>query len=133
MKQASKKGFKRIAVSVAAFQAEAIDRIRKFESQTGIEVSIFSVCNTRAGREDLKHIRKADLVCASASRILRKEIGRYVLLQLGITIPVYALTSRGRNLIFTYLEESDDRLVVFRTTRMPYEPENRGPILKEGL
>lgn len=133
VKQAFEMGFKRIAVSVAGFQAEAIDEIRKFETRAGVEVLIFSVCNTRVRHADVKYICKADLVCASASTILRKEIGKGALLQLGVTIPVYALTLRGRNLILAYLDESKDELVVFRTRKMPYEPRERGPRLKRCL
>ena len=79
------------------------------------------------------HIAKADVVCASASRILREEIGKKALLQLGVTIPVYALTERGKRLVLAYLAEFKDRLVIFRTGKLPYEVEGKGPRLKSTL
>jgi hypothetical protein len=35
-------------------------------------------------------IAKADIACASASKIIRNEIGKKALLQLGVAIPVFA-------------------------------------------
>lgn len=124
-------GFKRVAVSVAGFQAKAISEIRDFEAGAGLDVLVFSVCNTCVGNADVKHIAKADVVCASASKILRREIGSKALLQLGVTIPVYALTEKGRRLVLAYLAEFKDRLVVFRTGKLPYLVDGRGPRLKD--
>ncbi|MEM3699636.1 MAG: DUF2099 family protein [Candidatus Bathyarchaeia archaeon] len=131
VKRASNLGFKRIGVSVTGFQAKAISEIRKFEAKTKAEILIFSVCNTCVKKEDAKHIAKADVACASASKILRNEIGSKALLQLSVTIPVYALTEKGKKLVLTYLAEFKDKLVVFRTKKLPYQTENRGPRLKE--
>jgi len=130
VKKALNLGFKRVAVSVAGFQAGAISEIRNLEAGEKAEVLIFSVCNTCVGGEDLKHIAKADIVCASASKIIREEIGEKALLQLGVSIPVYALTEKGKNYVLAYLAEFKDKLVVFRVQRLPYEAEGRGPKLK---
>lgn len=123
-------GFKRVAVSVAGFQAKAISEIRDFEAAAGLDVLVFSVCNTCVGKTDVDHIAKADVVCASASKLLRMEIGSKALLQLGVTIPVYASTEKGKRLVLAYLTEFGDRLVVFRTSRLPYLAKNKGPRLK---
>jgi putative methanogenesis marker protein 8 len=123
-------GFKRVTVSVASFQAKAISEIRDFEAAAGLDVLVFSVCNTCVGKTDVEHIAKADVVCASASKLLRMEIGSKALLQLGVTIPVYASTEKGKRLVLAYLTEFDDRLVVFRTSKLPYMAKNKGPRLK---
>jgi len=130
VKRAFDLGYKRIAVSVAGFQAEAISEIRDFEASAKVNVLVFSVCNTCACEADVEHIAKADVVCASASKILRREIGTKALLQLGVTIPVYALTEKGKRLVLAYLAEFKDKLVVFRTGKLPYEAEGRGPKLR---
>lgn len=130
VKRAFSLGFKHIAVSIAGFQARAINGIRNFEKTSKANVLIFSVCNTRVSKEDVKHVVKADVVCASASTILRKEIGRNALLQVGVTIPVYALTQRGKDLVLAYLSVFKDKLVAFRTVQLPYEVRGRGPKLK---
>jgi len=128
VKRAFRLGFKRVAVSVAGFQSKAISEIRKL--QVNADVLIYSVCNTCVGNADVAHIAKADIACASASKILRTKIGKKALLQLGITIPVYALSDYGKRLVLDYLSEFDNRLVIFRTSKLPYEAENRGPRLK---
>ena len=127
MNHAFMAGAKYVAVSVASFQAKAISDIRRIEKAEGKEAVIFSVCNTLAKKSDVKHIVKADIVCASASTILRNAVGSRALLQVGVTIPVYALTIRGRELIFDYLAAFKEKLVVFRTSKLPYEIRNRGP------
>jgi len=52
---------------------------------------------------------------------------------LGVTIPVYAVTERGKRLVLAYLAEFKDRLVIFRTGKLPYEVEGKGPRLKGTL
>ncbi len=130
VKRAFDLGFKRIAVSVAGFQAKAISKIREFETSPKTDVLVFSVCNTCVDRSAVKHIAKADIVCASASKILRTEIGSRALMQLGMTIPVYTLTDKGKRLVLAYLTEFSYKLVIFRTSKLPYQAENKGPKLK---
>ena len=130
VKRAFDSGFKRVAVSIAGFQAKAISEIRKLEANAGLNVLVFSVCNTCVDDADVKHIAKADIACASASKSLRTEIGKKALLQLGVTIPVYALTDKGKRLVLAYLAEFKDKLVVFRTKKLPYQTGGRGPRLK---
>jgi len=130
VKRAFDLGFKRAAVSVAGFRSKAISEIRDFEASEKADVLVFSVCNTCVGNADVEHIAKADIACASASRILRIEIGKKALLQLGVPIPVYALTEKGKRLALAYLAEFNDKLVIFRTGRLPYLAENIGPKLK---
>ncbi|MEM3627469.1 MAG: DUF2099 family protein [Candidatus Bathyarchaeia archaeon] len=133
IKKAFNLGFNRIAVSVAGFQAKSINEIRDFEANTGLDVLIFSVCNTCVDVDAVPHIAKADIACASASKLLRSEIGSRALLQLGVTIPVYVLTEKGKRLVLAYLTEIKDKLVIFRTETLPYQAENRGPKLKSCL
>jgi putative methanogenesis marker protein 8 len=131
VKRAFGLGFKRVAVSVAGFQAKAISEIRDFEADAKADVLVFSVCNTCVSKSNVGYIAKADVVCASASKLLRTEIANKALLQLGMTIPVYALTEKGKRLVLAYLAEFKDKLVIFRTSRLPYLAKNRGPRLKE--
>jgi putative methanogenesis marker protein 8 len=133
VKRAFDLGSKRIAVSVAGFQAEAISKIREFETSSKTDVLVFSVCNTCVDHSAVKHMAKADIACASASKILRTEIGCRALMQLGMTIPVYALTDKGKRLVLAYLAELSYKLVTFRISKLPYQAESKGPKLKETL
>ncbi len=125
-------GFKRIAVTVASFYSDEILKIRKIERENGIKVAIFSVCNTCASREDVEKILAgADVVCAGASRLIREVVGSKALMQLGVTIPVFVLTSLGKSLVLAYLEWFRDSLVIFRTRKLPYKVEGREPRVKQ--
>jgi len=130
VRKALQLGFRRVAVSVASFQAGAIGEIRSFESENNMDVLVFSVCNTCASEADLRHIARADIACASASTVLRTKIGRRALLQIGVTIPVYALTGRGKRLVLAYLGEFSRKLVAFRTSKLPYEVEGKDPRIR---
>lgn len=131
VKRAFELGFKCVAVSVAGFQAKAISEIREFEKSVNLDILIFSVCNTCVCNVDVKHIAKADVACASASKALRTQIGNKTLVQLGMAIPVYALTEKGKKFVLAYLAEFNHKLVVFRTGKLPYLAKGKGPILKD--
>jgi putative methanogenesis marker protein 8 len=127
VKKAFNLGFKHVAVSIAGFQAKAMSEIRKFQTDEKSDILIFSVCNTCVDNADVTHIAKADVACASASKLLRTKIGKKALMQLGVTIPVYALTEKGKRLVLAYLAEFKDKLVIFRTNKLPYDVANAGP------
>jgi hypothetical protein len=94
--------------------------------------TVFSICNTCTAEKDLKHVANADIVTASASRAIREQLGPKALMQLGVTIPVFALTERGKEIMLAYLSEFDQKIVVFRA-RLPYLVEKKGPTLKPKL
>jgi len=130
VKKAVKLGYEEIAVTVASFQAKKIADIRKFEKNENVNVTIFSVCNTCATEEDAKYIADADVVCASASKIIRERIGSKALMQIGVAIPIFALTKKGKRIVLNYLSTFSEKTVVFRSN-LPYLVEGREPTLKE--
>ncbi|MEM2904733.1 MAG: DUF2099 family protein [Candidatus Bathyarchaeia archaeon] len=126
-------GYRRIAVTVAGFNSDSIGRIRMVEREKGgcAEVAVFSVCNTCAGEVDVARISAgADVVCASASKLVRERIGPRALMQLGVAIPLFTLTNLGKRLVLAYLTEFNESLVAFRMKRLPYIVEGRGPRLR---
>ncbi len=130
IKRAIEIGFKEIAVTIPSFQSGEIAEIRKIEEkEKDVKITIFSVCNTCATKEDLKYIENADIVCASASQIIREYIGKRAIMQLGVTIPIFILTEKGKRIVLNYLMNFSDKIVVFRS-QLPYLVKGRGPILK---
>jgi len=129
VKKAFEMSYKKIAVTVAGFQAQQITRVRSLEKKLGVEATIFSVCNTCTTEKDAEHIANADIVTASASKTIREQIGPKALMQVGVTIPVFALTERGKKTIMAYLSRFNEKIVAFRT-QLPYLVEQRGPTLK---
>jgi putative methanogenesis marker protein 8 len=130
--KAVKMGFRKIAVTVAGFQAKQITKIRLLEKTLKAGAALFSICNTCTAEKDLKHVANADIVTAGASRAIREQLGPKALMQLGVTIPVFALTERGKEIMLTYLSKFDQKIVVFRA-RLPYLVEKKGPTLKPKL
>ncbi len=128
--KAAEMGFGKIAVTVAGFHAKHITKIRQLEKKFGVEATIFSVCNTCTIAEDMNHIENADIVTASASKIIREQIGPKAKMQLGVTIPVFALSERGKKTMLTYLSQFDQKIVAFRA-HLPYIVEQRAPTLKK--
>lgn len=130
--RAAELGYRRIAVTVAGFSSSSISEIRRIEKERGLEVAIFSVCNTCVSEKDAETIASgADIVCASASQVIRRVVGPRALMQLGVAIPVFALTKLGKKLLLLYLNKFEDKIVVFRVNNLPYLVEERGPKLRE--
>jgi len=118
--------FRKMAVTVAGFNSHEISVIRKI---AGEKTVIFSVCNTCVSEKDLKYIFKADLVWASASKIIREKVGERAKLQLGVAIPVYAISDNGKNIVLEYLKHFNEKIVVFRRS-FPYRVLEREPIVE---
>jgi len=123
---AAEMGFRRIAVTVIGPRSRDIPAIRKIERRLSLEVSVFSTCSTLVREEVIPNLRMADIVCSSASRIVRERIGPKSIVQLGVSIPVFVLTQRGKELAFTYLKHARAPLLVSRA-RLPFLEGTRQP------
>jgi putative methanogenesis marker protein 8 len=106
-------GYRMIAVTVATPDVAAA--IRKIHPDT----FIFAVHVTGLSAEDAKSLVDAsDLVTACASRTIREIAGSKALLQAGISVPVFAISRRGKGLIIEKIRQSDDQVLV-KPTRLP--------------
>jgi len=126
VRKAIEMGFKRIAVTVIGPMAHEIEELRAIES---VKLAIFSTCNTLVREEDIPHLEKADIVCASASRVVIERIGPKALIQLGIHIPVFVLTSFGKAIALRYLEGMRSPILISRS-RLPFLKEDALPRLR---
>ena len=116
---AARRGCRRVAVTVAGFRSWEIPRIRDLEEELKVDVTIFTVCTTRSGLEDAQNILLSDLVWACNSKVVREMVAPKAVFQLGVAIPVFALTDKGKKAIFTHLMKMKEPIVAFRT-RLPY-------------
>ena len=106
-------GYRMIAVTVATPDVAAA--IRKIHPDT----FIFAVHVTGLSAEDAKSlVDVSDLVTACASRTIREIAGSKALLQAGISVPVFAMSRRGKGLIIEKIRQSDDQVLV-KPTRLP--------------
>ena len=91
-------GFKRIAVTVIGPMAEDVARLRELGAENpGVEIAIFSTCNTLVRPEQAEVLREADVVCASASEHVRAIVGPRAIMQMGVSIPVFMMTELGED------------------------------------
>jgi len=123
---AAKKGYKRVAVTVAGFRSWEIPKIRELEERLKVDATIFAVCTTRSGPEDSQNLLLSDLVWACNSKVVRESVAPRAVFQLGVAIPVFALTDKGKRAIFVHLMKIKEPFVVFRT-RLPYLVPGRLP------
>lgn len=125
-------GFERIVVTITGKRAFEAEEIRKLASasacgQAGEGPVIFSVHNLDVSEDQAEVLAEAcDVVWGCASREVREVVGKRAKLQIGISIPVYALTDRGKRLVLNRALHFESGLVMHRAT-LPYGPEEKLP------
>lgn len=100
-------GYTRPAVTVATAQdAKAV-------RETVSEAYIIGVHTTGISREDaLVMSTTCDIITSCASQQIREIAGKHALMQAGVTVPVFAMTKRGKQLIIQRLVEIENPLLV---------------------
>jgi putative methanogenesis marker protein 8 len=110
---AYEKGLKKIAVTVATPNvAEAIRRIHPGAFIVAVHVS--GLNNDEAERL----VRASDLVTSCASKTIREAVASKALVQAGISIPVFAMTVRAKELIIEKIRQGDEPVLI-KPTRLP--------------
>jgi putative methanogenesis marker protein 8 len=100
-------GFRNVAVTVA--DSESAGRIRADFP----EVLLFGVHLSGVSRHEAETLAgTCDLVSACASREIRSVAGRHALLQAGGSVPVFAFTRKGKQLVLKKLQDTDAPLFV---------------------
>lgn len=113
VQRAYESGFKNVAVTVA-LPDEAVSIREQYP-----DVIIFGVHVTGLNREEAeKLVSASDLVTACASGPIREIAGKRALVQAGISIPIFAMTSKGKKLIMEKISQGSEQIVV-KATRLP--------------
>jgi putative methanogenesis marker protein 8 len=112
-------GYRNIAVTVE--NPRIAQTIRRIHPDT----FIFAVHGTGLSRDEAEMLVTAsDLVTSCASRTIRDSAGAAALLQAGITIPIFAMTQKGKLLILEKIRQSDEPVLV-KPTRLPALGDNQ--------
>lgn len=112
-------GYRNIAVTVE--NPRIAQTIRRIHPDT----FIFAVHVTGLSRDEAEMLVTAsDLVTSCASRTIRDSAGAAALLQAGITIPIFAMTQKGKLLILEKIRQSDEPVLV-KPTRLPALGDNQ--------
>jgi putative methanogenesis marker protein 8 len=106
-------GYRNIAVTVAS--PGIADTIRRIHPDT----FIFAVHVTGLSSVDADMlVSVSEIVTSCASKTIREIAGSRALLQAGITIPIFAMTQKGKLLILEKIRQSDEQILV-KPTRLP--------------
>lgn len=118
-------GFRRIAVTSAS--ASEAKKLREMGAAMGNRPLILGVHTTGISVNDaLMLAESCDLVWACASKAVREIVGPLAKLQIGISIPVFALSFEGKQLILNRALHFPDGLVLYRAS-LPHAPAKKQP------
>jgi len=110
VKEAVKRGFTKIAVTVAGVQTDLAEKIRKeYPDVVIIAVHTYSVPSL----EEAKRLfRVSDLVFACSSKYVREAAKEYALVQGGVGVPVFATSKSGKRIVLERLMETKEPFLV---------------------
>ena len=125
--RAAASGFEKIAVTVAGQKASDAEMVRCLGESLGLRPILLAVHTTGVSDAEAEKLAKScDIVWSCASEAVRYVVGRLSKLQIGISIPVYALTDEGKRLILNRAEHFEGGLVLHRAN-LPLAPATKQP------
>jgi putative methanogenesis marker protein 8 len=127
LERAAAEGFEKIAVTIAGPAASDGKRLRQLGQTLGRQPFILAVHTTGITEAQAQMLAEScDLVWSCASKAVREIVGKDAMLQMGIAIPVFALTDAGKMLILNRAMHFRDSLVIHRAG-LPLAPEEKQP------
>ncbi|ACL16021.1 methanogenesis marker 8 protein [Methanosphaerula palustris] len=113
VKRALELGYKKVAVTVTL--PNDAKTIRNLYPDT----IIFGVHVTGLTPDEAETFAaSADLMTSCASKTVREIIGRHALMQAGVAIPIFVLTSKAKDLIIEKLHQGTEQVLI-KTTKLP--------------
>ncbi len=126
-KKAVENGFEKIALTLTGENARCAADLREREEELGARAMILAVHNTGISEGQAEILAEScDLVWSCASRAVREVAGRKAILQMGISIPVFAFTLAGKRLLLNRALHFKAPLVMHRAA-LPLAPEDKQP------
>jgi putative methanogenesis marker protein 8 len=127
LERAATAGFEKIAVTIAGPAASDGKRLRLLGQTLGRQPFILAVHTTGITEAQAQMLAEScDLVWSCASIAVREIVGKDAALQMGIAIPVFALTDAGKMLILNRAMHFQENLVIHRAG-IPLAPEEKQP------
>jgi putative methanogenesis marker protein 8 len=126
-KMAVATGFRRIAVTVAGANAAKAALLREMGAKLGARPFLLAVHTTGISEGQAAILGKnCDLVWSCASKAVREVAGKTACLQMGVSIPVFALTVEGKRLLLNRALHFSGPLALHRAS-LPLMPESKQP------
>ncbi len=113
-------GYHKIGAIVVGSQVPVIEELRALEKAKGVQIIIFVVHTTGIPPDYVKLIEKADMAHACASKIMRDYFTSRARKVFGSTIPVFALSEIGEQILHIREQEClNDRPMIVVGNRRP--------------
>jgi putative methanogenesis marker protein 8 len=122
-------GYRRIAVTIAGERADDARALKEKgdEDMSGARPLILAVHTTGISEACARTLAdNCDLVWSCASKAIREVVSGRDVLQIGVSIPVFALTLEGRRLLLNRALHYQGGLVIHRAS-LPLVPEGKQP------
>lgn len=104
VKEAIRRGYKRIAVTLAAYDNDLLEQIRDLENDD-IKIYKFGLCSTGINKKTALAMGEyADVVWSCASKYVKEYIEPNAIAQVGVKIPVHILTKNGWEIVKNHLQ-----------------------------
>jgi putative methanogenesis marker protein 8 len=120
-------GFRNIAVTVAGENTKEAALLREMGAKLGARPFLLAVHTTGISEAQAAALAEAcDLVWSCASKAVREVAGKKACLQMGVSIPVFALTVEGKRLLLNRALHFSGPLAMHRAS-LPLAPEGKQP------
>lgn len=120
-------GFKKIAVTVAGTNPQDAVAIRKLGEMLGARPLLLAVHTTGISEGQAVILAEnCDLIWSCASKQVRQIAGKRACLQMGVSIPVFAMTLEGKRLLLNRALHFPGPLAMHRAG-LPLAPEGKQP------
>lgn len=117
-KRAIELGYKRIGVTIS--NLEKSEKIKELENEH-VKIVVFGVHTTGSESSEVKkYLKYFDLITACASKEVAEGIKEHVRAQAGSSVPIFALTQTGKELILERMKEVDKPILVTTNNNLPY-------------
>lgn len=103
VKEAIKRGYKKIAVSVAANDNYLHEKLKALEKD-GVKIYKFGLCSTGIDEKTANTMKdNADVIWSCASKYVKDVIEPNAIAQVGVKIPVHIMTKQGWEIVRNHL------------------------------
>lgn len=121
-------GFRRIAVTIAGGCADDAVALRAIGDGLSVRPFLLAVHTTGISNEQASVLGDCcDLVWSCASKAVRDVLGKRALLQMGVSIPVFAISHEGKRLLLNRALHFPGQLVLHRAG-LPLAPKEKQPM-----
>ncbi|MDH7507941.1 MAG: DUF2099 family protein, partial [Methanomassiliicoccales archaeon] len=120
-------GFRKIVVTITGQRADDAKLLKEMGDRLGVRPIVFAVHNTGIGEREARTLAEyADVVWGCASRSVREVVGKVSKIQIGVAIPVFAVSEIGKRLVLNRAYHFEGSLVIHRAL-LPFGYEDRRP------